>query len=750
MSEAPKPVEPAAVVPPENDKLSEGNQPIFPRMLQNVFDLLVIVLVAANIPFWIWRIGFAGRMRKDDWRIFALTFGLGMITAGVRLGVPFLQRYLSRDQSQQFYCGTLKYTKYGLVAMFGWLLWGDFCFTLMEHVLPKILPLKLKDLGVSNAFISIVMTTIPGIMDIVVGAPVSYKSDRHRSKLGRRIPFILYTLPFLVVSLIMIGWSPDIGHWLQHVSPTLRRVTPATLTVVLIVIFVVSFHIFNNFVGCVYYYLFNDVVPPQYLGRFNGLFKIVGTSAGALYSFFLFQHSLDWFREIITGIALLYFVGVGIMCLRVKEGSYPPPPEEEKFEGFIGKLKSVGKETFTTRFYWFFYLTSACGALAGAIGVFGVFTNQQLNLTLKQQGILQAVGAIGGMIATYYAAVFVDRWHPLRISTYNAIGGIFGAYNGWIWLLITLPSAVMFWPSLIGNLAGAFSGALGGLCGIAMFMRLMPKSLYGQFSAANSIIRAVGGMVGGVLAGGFLDLVKWLLHNSDFAYRYDFVWRGTFSIAAGIFMCLAYREWLRLGGDEHYQAPAPWVPGGREPSAGKFKSVRSIPRWLRLAMYLGLLGLVMNLALMLFFTYEMYHHKGLHEIGHWHLTTWLPLKLWITAAGLVQFWHILRDCRAHERGEKTRFGLPHHGIWMVGSITGFAGFPAFWLKTQMLINMGKAYEIYILSIANLVGIILGTLSTQMIRWIERDVPESEMHPAVREALAQERAAAAASKQVSGA
>ena len=437
-------------------------------------------------------------------------------------------------------------------------------------------------------------------------------------------------------------------------------------------------------------------------------------------------HSVSHFREIVTGIALLYAVGVGIMCFRVKEGEYPPPPEEEKYEGFLAKLKSIGKETFTTRFYWYFYLTSACAALAGSVGLFNVFTSLQLNLTLKQQGVLSAVGAIGGMVATYYAAIFVDRWHPLRIATYNHIGSAFNAFNGWIWLLITLPSAVMFWPTLINNISTAFSSALGGLCGIALFMRLMPKTLYGQFSAANSIIRAVGRMVGGVLAGGFLDLVKWLLHGSDFAYRFGFVWSGTFGIASSVFMCLAYREWLRLGGDEHYQAPAPWAPGGREPPAGHFKSVKAIPRWLRLALNLGLVGLALNLALMMFFTWEMYHHAGMREVGRWHLTTWLPLKMWLTAAGLVQYWHILRDCRARERGEKTRFGLPHHGIWMVGAITGFAAFPAFWLKTQMLINMGKSYEIYILSIANLVGLVLGTLSTQMIRWIERDVPPKQM------------------------
>jgi len=635
--------------------------------------------------------------------------------------------------ARTYHCGSLTYTRKTLVALFGWLLWGDFCFSMMETVLPHILPLKLKDLGVSNALMSLIMTTIPGVFDITVGTVVSYKSDRYRSPRGRRIPFIWYTLPFQAVSLACIGWSEQIGGWLQQVMPMFHAFTPTTLTVAVIVVFMVSYHFFDQFVNSVYWYLFNDVVPPQLLGRFNGYFKIVGSIAGALYNWFLFQHSIPLFREILTGTAILYFVGMGIMCLRVKEGPYPPPPEEEKFEGFFGKLKSVGKESFSTKFYWYFYLMAGIGALAGGMSIFTVFTNQQLNLTLQQQGILRTVGIFGGMIATYYASVFVDRWHPLRIATYNAMGTAFAAYNNWIWLFITLPSAVMFWPTLITNLAGQFGVAMASLCSIAMFMRLMPHSLYGQFSAASGVIRAIGRITAGFLAGLFLDFLKWALRDSslaerfgaDFAYRFGFLWTGTFQILAAVVTYLAYREWRRLGGDVHYQAPAPWLPEGREPPAGQFKSVQSIPRWLDWAMRLMTASLVLNFAMMGIFTYEMYHHATLHGIGRWHLVVWFPIKLWLALIWLVQVRDIRRDMAARQRGERTRFGLPHHGIWMVSALTGLVGFPALWVKTQWMINMDLAHEIYILGIANLAAVILGALNTQFIRWMERDLTPDE-------------------------
>jgi len=54
------------------------------------------------------------------------------------------------DNAKQYFVGTLSYTKVGLVWLFVWLLWGDFCFTLMEAVIPSIVPLKLKELGAPN------------------------------------------------------------------------------------------------------------------------------------------------------------------------------------------------------------------------------------------------------------------------------------------------------------------------------------------------------------------------------------------------------------------------------------------------------------------------------------------------------------------------------------------------------------------------------------------------------------------------
>ncbi len=566
--------------------------------------------------------------------------------------------------SKTYHCGTLTYTKIGLFVLFAWLLWGDFCFTMMDAVVPSILPLKLKSLGCSNWLMGLILTTAPGILNMTVCPYVSFKSDRYRSKWGRRIPFIIWTMPFLCGSLALMGLGDDICGMLQRNSEFLRNFAPATITIALIAVFLIMFQFFNMFVGSVFWYLFNDVVPAQFLARFMGLFRIVGTGAGALYNFFIFKYAESNMREIFIGAAALYLVGFGMACLMIKEGEYPPPEgeDDDSSKGLKG-IMTFFRESFSHKFYWFRFLSTSFASVVGAIGTFTIFFNQEMGLSLDQFGKIRAISSIAMMAAMYFMSIFVDRWHPLRICVYGAVFGVLGNSMSMVWIFVTLPGNYFFWLNIGNAVIGAFLGALVATAGLPSEMRIFPQSRFGQFCSAQAMLCSIFSVISGMLAGLFIDLVRNLCHGSDYAYRFIFVWITFFSGISAIFLIKVYIEWNRLGGDKHFHPPAPWSPSGIE-EMPIVPIVGPQTRWLNISFMLfdGIMGLsALSIPVLMWWMYvkhQMFAFK-------WYGLAVLPLCIagWLCWAVLKH--KIRRDIAAAQSGSPLRNGIPHHGMLII-------------------------------------------------------------------------------------
>ena len=186
--------------------------------------------------------------------------------------------------------GNLVYTTRGLVALFAWLLWFDFCFTLMESVLGPIIQLRLlNELGMDANSYKFVLSTIPALLNFILNPIVSIKSDRYRSRFGRRIPFLLIGAPPVCACLALIGFGNEIAAWLQNTM--FQGATLVTVTIWTFSILMLLFTLFNMLLGTTFYYLFNDVVPQQHLVKFMGYFRAAGTVAGMVYSYWIFPYS---------------------------------------------------------------------------------------------------------------------------------------------------------------------------------------------------------------------------------------------------------------------------------------------------------------------------------------------------------------------------------------------------------------------------------------------------------------------------
>lgn len=453
--------------------------------------------------------------------------------------------------------GSLTYTKPQLTVLFFWLLWGDFCFVLMEAVTPSIVPLKLKELGASNTTMSLALSTIPWALGMVLNPVISFRSDRFRSRMGRRIPFILFTVPPLVVCLVGLGFGERIGFTVHALIGSLARFSPETVAIGVIIVLLVMFTIFNSFVTSVFWYLFNDVVPEQLLARFMSWFRLVSLIAASLYNAFIFQYAGTHAAEIFIGVGLVYFVGFGLMCLNVKEGEYPPPsPYLRGGPRLVAAAKTYFEECHRVPHYWYQFLCTAFGALAGGGTALMIFFYQAIGLGLDQVGKLNACLTVATALLILGSGWLADRIHPIRVVL---IGVFLNTFVGipilLIWLVWAPLPPVAFWTMIgISICILAPISALIGVWDPPLLMRLFPRSHYGQFCSANTIWRSVGFILGSALIGPFLDFAKpWL--GPDRVYLLLPVWQLSFSVPGVWATWMLYKSWLRLGADQHYIPP---------------------------------------------------------------------------------------------------------------------------------------------------------------------------------------------------
>jgi maltose/moltooligosaccharide transporter len=461
------------------------------------------------------------------------------------------------NSPDRFRIGTLQYTRATLVMLFVWLLWGDFCLTLMELVVPSVLPLKLQSLNASNVLIGVIISTIPNALNFSVCPIVSFHSDRYRSRMGRRIPFLLWATPPLALFLVLIGWSDRIGGWLHRSSVGNHLHLPeVSLVLALIAFFMVMFQIFNNFVASVYYYLFNDVVPQAFLGRFMSLFRVMGTAAGAVFNFWIYPHALTHTVQIFTIAGAIYFVSFMMMCWKVKEGQYPPPPQNvDGRTGLNASVKTFFVESFSHWFYWEFFLANTFWAMSFCVAAFIVFLNLSIGLHLDQLGKITGWASLVSALLLYPAGLLSDKIHPLRTMLIaQGLIVVVGPTN-LIWLMVhPTPSRVLIFVVVYAiiclPLNTLYNAAL-----FPMYMRLLPTERYGQFCSADAMVKSISVMIGGPLAGLFMDVLKSHYHGDPYYYRYAPGWMVLMQLISFIFLYRVYRYWKRHGGDTSYVPP---------------------------------------------------------------------------------------------------------------------------------------------------------------------------------------------------
>ena len=469
-----------------------------------------------------------------------------------------LRRWLFTRQPQ-LKVGTLQYTGFGLIMVFIWLLWGDFCYALLEENLPNVLPLKLKELGAGDTTNAVLNKSMGYTVAFLLAPVISFRSDRTRTRLGRRIPYLLWSAPFMGLFLVLIGCYESLTNvvtggasGMSILGYTLSR---TQVSVAVLGVLIVGSDLAGIFANTVYYYLFNDVVPPQYISRFFSLFRIVASFAGMAYNTWILPHSMTHFRLIFILAGVGYTLGFVLMCLFVREGAYPPPPPNvDGRRGVISSVKTFAVECFTHRLYWWFFIANTLFFTSKLASMFLIIRNtRSLGLTLDEIGRMMTWVIGIALLLQYPAGWLADRFHPMRVYVMARIWEMLGTAAACVWIFTDFGHR--------GNLAYLYFVMLGFMplrlvadaAELPMYMRLLPRDRFGQFCSANGMVRAFVMIFGSVAAGMFIGAMEpWWGER-----RYTWVagWQLMFQAAAAFFLVLLYGQWKAHGGLTSYVPP---------------------------------------------------------------------------------------------------------------------------------------------------------------------------------------------------
>jgi len=442
--------------------------------------------------------------------------------------------------------GSLTYTFSGLILLFCLLLAGDFAWAMRDRAVGPIAQLMLRELHAPNVVVGMLLSSLPTALGLIIGPIVSMKSDRLRSRWGRRIPFLLLSAPFAVFSMFGLAATPWMGRelhaFLGSYSPGLFAVSIGVF-----VVFWTVFDLAGVVANSVFGGLVNDVVPPELLGRFFGLFRMVSLLAGILFNFWLMGNAEEHFVAIFACTGMLYGVGFSWMCCKVKEGDYPPPKPlpmagSNPLANTVATFKTFFRECFRNSYYlWLFGAITLCNVSSSPFNAFSVFYAKSIGMNMKDYGEYLAITFAVSMLISYKLGVWADRFHPLRacipIMALYAITMLWGGTFG--------QSKEMFAIGFIlhGILSGAYFTVSSSLS-----QRLFPKEKFAQFVAGNGLFGSLFYMATAPVVGLFLD-------RAGHVYRHTFTISGALALAGFLTLLVVHSKFMALGGPKGYKAP---------------------------------------------------------------------------------------------------------------------------------------------------------------------------------------------------
>ncbi|MGN1364378.1 MAG: MFS transporter, partial [Victivallis vadensis] len=396
--------------------------------------------------------------------------------------------------------GTLVYTAGGLAVLFLWLMWGDFAYSMKDRATGTVAALMLKKFDVSDFLFGIIMISFPNFTNIFLCPIVSYRSDRHRGRFGRRIPYLLLTTPFIVIGLAGLGFTPLLARLIRQAVGA-EHISYNLTALLVFCFFWIILDFGTTLAGAIFNALATDVVPTEFLGRFFAMFRAVSLGCAFLFNYFVMGYAETHALVIFLGLAALYGIGLFSICLKVKEGEYPPPEAETSGPPTVkSAVKTYFRECFSLPYYrWVIMASVVSGFSVVPFNIYGIFYAKSLNMDMDFYGKVSSLICLVSFVLSFFLGWFSDRFHPIRTGMVSMalqtvilfIGGrIATTESVFAWLFLVQGISIMSYNTLMASYAP----------------RLFPREYFAQFNSAMMLINALASVIGAPLVGEFLDL----------------------------------------------------------------------------------------------------------------------------------------------------------------------------------------------------------------------------------------------------
>ena len=333
------------------------------------------------------------------------------------------------------------------------------------------LPLYLQNYGLPNAIIGLLAQDRPplaGVSQIVVGA----LSDRTRTRLGRRKPYLLGGVPLAAAALLLLSLRP-----------------PVWLAITVLVVMTTSLAVAYG----PYLALLADLVASELRGRVGGL-QAAANMIGQMTMLWIAAQLWSDHEPAVFVIGAVGLVAAfAVTFFGVRESSVDQPPAKlriapmEYVRGLLAH-REVAKYLLATLFYWL-----GAGGVVPFLTRFGVNELHTDETTAFQ---LLMVPVIATVIFTWPAGLLGDRFGKKPILF---IG------------LILMGGAVLV-GSQVQTVAQAaailvVTGAANALCTVLLFPMLadlLPQDRAGEFTGLGAgvweLAQPLGAVIGGLAA----------------------------------------------------------------------------------------------------------------------------------------------------------------------------------------------------------------------------------------------------------